>query len=141
MLIVIIAGTLGEARSDDEDFAIVEFKSLVVIKVMAKTERLYLNVVIQIDGETSEMLMDVTVSKGNSFEVNKMVFLQVDPETKEENWVVFPKKYYPFRLKSLKEGIVAEIKNAKGIDNYVDSIESHKYKEILDTTIRKMTTS
>jgi len=105
---------------------------------MAKTEQLYLNVVIQVDGEASEMLMDVTVSKGNSYEVNKMVFLQMNLETREENWVVFPKKYYPFRLKALKDGILAEIKHVKGIDDYSSSIESQKYKEILDTTTRNM---
>jgi len=105
---------------------------------MAKTEQLYLNVVIQIEEETSEMLMDVTVSKGNSYEVNKMVFLQLNPETKEENWVVYPKKYYPFRLEALKDGIKAEIKNAKRIYDYSISKESQRYKEILDTTTRKM---
>ena len=105
---------------------------------MAKTEQLYLNVVLKVDNETSEMLMDVTVSKGNSYEVNKMVFLQMNLESKEENWVVFPKRYYPFRLKALKDGIVAEIKNAKGIDDYSSSKESQKYKEILDTTTQNM---
>jgi len=105
---------------------------------MAKTEQLYLNVEIKVADKTSEMLMDVTVSKGNSYEVNKMVFLQMNLETKEENWVVFPKKYYPLRLKALKDGIVAEIKNAKEIDGYSNSKESQKYKEIIDTTTRKM---
>lgn len=105
---------------------------------MAKTEQLYLNVIIQVEEETSEMLMEVTVSKGNSYEVNKMVFLQLNLKTKEENWVVFPKKYYPFRLKALKDGIKAEIKNAKGIDDYSSSKESQKYKEILDATTREM---
>ncbi len=105
---------------------------------MAKTEQFYLNVAIQVDEETSEMLMDVTVSKGNSYEVNKMLFLQLNPETKEENWVVFPKRYYPFKLKALKDGILAEIKHVKGIDDYSSSKESQKYKEILDNTTRNM---
>ncbi|HWQ43613.1 MAG TPA: hypothetical protein VN456_16470 [Desulfosporosinus sp.] len=105
---------------------------------MAKTEKLYLNVAIQVDEKISEMLMDVTVSKGNYFEVNKMVFLQLNRETKEENWVVFPKKYYPFRLKALKDEILVEIKHVKGIDNYSSSKESQKYKEIIDTTTRNM---
>ena len=105
---------------------------------MAKTEQMYLNVVIQVAEKTSEMLIDVTVSKGNSYEVNKMVFLQLNLETNEENWVVFPKKYSPLRLEALKDGIKAGIKIAKGIDDYSETKESQKYKEILDTTTRKM---
>ncbi|HBP65137.1 MAG TPA: hypothetical protein DD730_12875 [Desulfosporosinus sp.] len=105
---------------------------------MAKTEQLYLNVAIQVAEETSEMLMDVTVSKGNSYEINKMVFLQVNLETNEENWVVFPIKYSPLRLEALKDGIKAGIRNAKRIDDYSKTKESQKYKEILDTTTRKM---
>jgi len=105
---------------------------------MAKKQQLYLNVVIRVEEETTEMLMDLTVSKGNSYEVNRMVFLQRNPETKEENWVVYPQKYYPIRLKALKNGILTEIKNVKEIDDYSNSKESQRYKEIFDTTTRKM---
>ena len=51
---------------------------------------------------------------------------------------MYSRKVLPIQTKGLKDGIEAEIKKAKGIDDYSKSKESQKYKEILDVTTRKM---
>lgn len=74
---------------------------------MTKTERLYLKVVLKDFKDDLEMLMDVTVSEDSVYEVHKMAFWELDLETQQEHWVVFPKQHYAFRLDVLKNDIVA----------------------------------
>lgn len=102
---------------------------------MTKTERLYLKVVLKDFKDDLGMLMDVTVSVDGSHTVNKMVFFQVDLETEQEHWVVFPREHYAFRLDVLKDEIVAEIKRVQENKDYSNS---QKYKKILRNTTRKM---
>ena len=102
---------------------------------MTKTERLYLKVVLKDFKDDLGMLMDVTVSEDSSYIVNKMVFWELDLETEQEHWVVFPKQHYAFRLDVLKDGMVAEIKRVQETKDYSNS---QKYKKILRNTTRKM---
>ncbi|HWQ41148.1 MAG TPA: hypothetical protein VN456_03845 [Desulfosporosinus sp.] len=103
-----------------------------------KTEQLYLNVALTLDGvnEPSGLLVDVTVAEDGSYTVNKMVFLQEDLKTEEESWVVFPKEHYKFRLEVLDAGIKEEIVKAKTDPDY--AVESKVYKMIIGNTTKEM---
>lgn len=100
-----------------------------------KTEQLYLKVLLKDFKDDLGMLMDVIVSEDGSHIVNKMVFWQLDLDTEEEHWVVFPRGHYVFRLDVLNDDIVAEIKRVQETKDYSNS---QKYKKILRNTTRKM---
>lgn len=102
---------------------------------MANTERLYIKVAIEIDGEKGDdTLLDLSVSADGSYEVNKVVFFQPNLETKESHWVVFPKEYYAGLLENLDAEIKNEISKAKADPKYTDE----EYQKILSSTRRKM---
>lgn len=102
---------------------------------MSKAKRLYLKVFKEIDGEKGDdTLIDLTLSDDGSYEVNKIVFYQLNLETEESHWVVFPKEYYSFRLEVLKEEIAAAIQETKSDPNY----PLEEYHKIISSTRRKM---